>query len=197
MRNIFLSLFCSLPFLLGAQEAPTKWALSLDLGNYTASLAVPSFKAFHPGARLGLHYQWNDNSQHRLQQSAYLGYFNHPLFQQAVHLSTEFSYEWHAENGFYIRPLSLGGGYLASFSSLPTLEWDASTQTYTENKTPLRNQWMISLGSEVGYQLGVGPKPTLYLAYRLLIHGVVVQNTVPVIAYSPLMLGIRMPFSKS
>ncbi|MEL7535397.1 MAG: hypothetical protein AAFN10_29165, partial [Bacteroidota bacterium] len=84
--------------------------------------------------------------------------------------------------------------YLMSIGSFPTLDWDEQTQTYTENNTPIRNQWMISLGSELGYTLDVGPKPTLFVAYRLLVHGVVVQSTVPVIAYSPLMLGVRMPF---
>ncbi|MEL7534966.1 MAG: hypothetical protein AAFN10_26930, partial [Bacteroidota bacterium] len=113
MRIIFLSFFLFASSLIWAQEAePKKWELSLDLGNYNASLAVPSFQAFHPGGRLGLHYQWNRNPQHRWHQSAYLGYFNHPLFQQALQLYTETSYEWHAPNGLYVRPLTIGGGYL-------------------------------------------------------------------------------------
>lgn len=197
MRTIILSLCCLLPFIGVAQEETlTKWDISLDIGNYSASLAVPSFQAFHPGARLGMHYQWNENPNFQLTQSVYLGYFSHPLYQQAISIYTETAFEWHLNNGLYIRPLSLGGGYLISIGSFPTLDWDEQTQSYIENKVPIRNQWMISLGSEMGYQLDFGPKPTLYAAYRLLVHGVVVQSTVPVIAYSPLMIGVRLPFVK-
>ncbi len=195
MRIIFLSFLLFASSLIWAQdEGPTKWELSLDFGNYNASLAVPTFQAFHPGGRLGLHYQWNTNPQHRWTQSAYLGYFNHPLYQQAVQLYTETSYEWHAANGLYIRPLSIGGGYLMSIGSFPTLDWDEQNQTYSQNNTPIRSQWMICLGSELGYTFDLGPQPTVFAAYRLLVHGVVVQSTVPVIAYSPLMLGVRIPF---
>jgi len=196
MRIIFWSLLFLSSLSLWAQDEPNKWDISLDLGNYNASLAVPSFQTFHPGGRLGLHYQWNNHPHHQWRQSAYLGYFNHSLYQQAIQVYTETAYEWQLENGLYIRPLSVGGGYLMSIGSFPTLDWDEETQTYVENNTPIRNQWMISLGSELGYQFNLGPKPTVYVAYRLLVHGIVVQSTVPLIAYSPLMIGLRMPLAK-
>ncbi|MEL6590481.1 MAG: hypothetical protein AAFP02_05615 [Bacteroidota bacterium] len=194
--RFFLSLLLVLSFFSArTQESDPPWDISLAFGSYSASLAVPSFSPFHPGGRLGLHYLLKEKGAHRFRQTAYLGYFHHSLFQDAFQLYTETSYEWQGTNGLLIRPIAIGGGYLLSANALPSLEWDPQTQTYTEIAVPIRNQWMISIGADLGYRLPGSLGATILLAYRLQVQGVLVQNTVPVLAYSPLMLGVNLPLS--
>jgi hypothetical protein len=193
MRLLSLVLLFALSTPLWGQESSPRWHLLGSVGQYPASLAVPRFDPLHPGLRVGMQYQWNQNPQHQWVQTGNLGFFMHPQLQNALQLYTETGYQINLENGLVINPIMLGGGYVLSMLNMPTLDWDETTQQYTESSSPTRHNFLASVGANLGWRLDSGTQ--FFLAYRLQIQGIMVQNTIPVIAYSPLMLGIRYPLS--
>ncbi len=188
--------------LATAQDAPPdRLYLGVHLSQSQASLGVPGFSPLEPGLGVSLDYQWNQSNKHQWVQSNNLQYFNHPMVQQAVQLYSEIGYHWQTQNGFRFNFLSIGGGYWLSMLNLPSLDWNETTQTYEVNPLAIRNNWMISLGAGLAYRspLQLAGKPlTFYARYRLQVQGIFIRQSVPVIAYVPLMLGVQLPifFSK-
>lgn len=182
------------------QESPSKWSAHLSIGQYPATLVAPNFSPIHPGINAGFTYQWNNNAKHRIIQSGNLAYFYHRDFQKALQLFTEIGYQLKLNNGLAITPFAIGGGYVLSIADLKTLDWNEDTKTYTLNKFPVRNNWLISLGFSLGYEtpINIASRPvTFFLDYRLQIQGIIVQENIPVIAYAPIRIGISMPLQKN
>jgi hypothetical protein len=181
---------------LPAQEEGARWSFSMGYGQYGARLAVPDFSVYHPGGEVGIHYQWNRHQRHQLVQSGMIGFFAHPDFQMALQCYSEFGYHWRFAQQWTFSPLNVGGGYVASFGQLEGHQFDPQTQQYEATKSNLRHNWLIGLGSGVTYHspLNLWDRPIDFgLRYRLQVQGVVVRETVPVIAYSPLLFIITLP----
>ncbi len=175
-------------------ETPSRWRAFVNLGQYAAKIGAPNFQPFRLGVNLGASYQLNKNEKHQLRESFHLGGFYHKDLQTAVQLYSEFQYEWHVAN-FAITPLAIGAGYVASFSDMTSLEWDGTK--YEKVAVPLRNNFIISLGSNLMYEspLKVANKPISFsLAYRLQVQGIIVRAAVPVMAYSSVQIGAVFPF---
>lgn len=183
-----------------AQEVPARWQAEVALGQYPASLVVPRRAPWHPGLRLGLAYQWNQHPRHRLRQSVHLGYFYHQHLQHATQLYTELAYQVVLGMGVHLTPLVLGGGYVLSVTDLPSLAWDPAQQAYRQQGFPARSNWLLSLGSEIGFAPGlkVARRPlTFSLLYRLQVQGIFMRDNIPVMAYAPLMLGFSLPLDQT
>lgn len=175
-------------------ETPSRWRGFVNLGQYAAKIGAPNFQPFRLGVNLGASYQLNKNEKHQLRESFHLGGFYHKDLQTAVQLYSEFQYEWHVAN-FAITPLAIGAGYVASFSDMTSLKWDGTK--YVKVAVPLRNNFMMSLGSNLMYEspLKVANKPISFsLAYRLQVQGIIVKAAVPVMAYSSVQIGAAIPF---
>lgn len=183
--------------LLGAKaqtETPTKWRANISLGQYSAKIGTPNLKPFRLGINLGANYHLNKSEKHQLKQSFHLAMFRHKDLQTAVQLYSEFQYEWHFAK-WSLTPLAIGGGYVASFSDMTTLKWDG--KQYTKVGVALRNNFLISLGPNLGYESSLkafDKQVTFTLGYRLQVQGVMIKEAVPVIAYSSLQLGAGFPF---
>jgi len=185
-----------------AQETPipARWHVGASFGSYAASIAVPRFDPFHPRLQIEARYQWNNDAHSQWVQSANLGYFFHKYVQHGVQLYTEFGWQRQWDNGLRILPLAIGGGYVLSFQDMPTHEFNPDTEQYERVGVPLRNNWLISLGSTIGYRTPaqvLGRSLSFYLSYRLHVQGTFIKSTVPVVAYSPLMLGLEIPLSQN
>lgn len=198
---LFLTLFITIGATAQDEVPPDKLRFHLSLGHYPASLAVPSFSTIHPGANIGATLRWNNNPRHQFFQSANLGYFYHRDLQKATQLFTEVGYNLKFGNGFAITPLALGGGYVMSVSDIESLKWNAATQQYEIEKFPIRHNWMISIGASLSKETNLillhNRKTTFFVDYRLQVQGVFVKETVPVIAYSPLCIGLSFPVQKN
>lgn len=62
----------------------------------------------------------------------------------------------------------------------------------------MKNNWVISLGANLEFptKLKLINKPiNIIVKYRLQVQGVIVRYNVPIIAYSPIMLGISLPIN--
>ncbi len=195
MRVIFLCLAMALGYGAFAQDEvrSDKLAFHLSVGQYPASLIVPSFSTIHPGVNAGVSMKWNKNKRHEFIQTGNLGFFYHRDLQKAFQLFTEVGYKLKLDNGLAITPLAIGGGYVMSVSDLNSLDWNAVTNQYEVDNFPVRHNWLISLGPSVSFEtpwtIIKDKKTTFFLDYRLQIQGVFVQETVPVIAYAPLRVG--------
>ncbi|KAA3627424.1 MAG: hypothetical protein DWQ02_19835 [Bacteroidetes bacterium] len=195
MRIILLCLALLLGYGAFAQDEvqPGKLQFHFSVGQYPASLIVPSFSAIHPGVNTGVTMTWNKNQKHQLIQTGNLGFFDHRNLQKALQLFTEIGYKLKLDNGLAITPLALGGGYVMSISDINSLNWNAVTNQYEVDNFPVRHNWLISIGPSVGFEtpwtIIKDKKTTFFLDYRLQIQGVFVQETVPVIAYAPLRVG--------
>lgn len=197
-KSIFISCLVFLSFFgfkLDSQADPLqKWRLSGGVGQYSAKIGLPDLAVLHPGVLLGASLQFNNSNIHQLRQAAYLGSFYHAHFQTAVQLYTEFHYEWHFGQNFYIAPLALGGGYVASFSDMASHIWDGSE--YNRQRLSMKNNFVVSLGPSFGYKSPwnlSGKSVLLILGYRLQVQGVIVRSTVPLIVYSNFQLGVGLP----
>ncbi len=191
-----LLLITSFGVFAQADESPNKFSAHLSIGQYPASLAVPTFDAIHLGLNGGITYHWNKNEKHRFIQSGNLAYFYHKDLQTAVQLFTEVGYQIRLKNGLQITPFSIGGGYVFSVSDMTTLNWNTTTQQYEEDKFPVRHNWLISLGASMAYEtsLNVWEKPlSVFVDYRLQIQGTIVRDVVPVLPYSPIRIGVSIP----
>lgn len=200
IRTTILLLFLAVNLTAQDETPPDRLQYHISLGQYPASLGVPSFSALHPGANAGVTIRYTDHIRHQLNQSANLGYFYHKNLQQAIQLFTEVNYTMKFGNGFAITPLSVGGGYVLAIPDMATLEWNAATQQYEEVVRP-RSNWLISLGAsaswETNFILIKNRKTTFFVDYRLQVQGVFVQETIPVIAYTPVRVGLSFPFKEN
>jgi hypothetical protein len=176
-------------------DSTSKWRVGVASGQYSAKLGFPSASPFRLGYQIFTSYGLNKNTKHQLRQSIHLASFRHRFFQTVIQFYTEFQYEWHFYKHFYITPLAIGGGYVASFLDMTSLKWNGAS--YEKAPAELRNNFLVSLGTSIGYKL----PPILYnrplyfaLAYRLQVQGIIIKNTVPIIAYSSLQLSISAPF---
>ncbi len=193
----FLFLFCFFQ-LIGQEETKPRLDVTAALGHYSLSLLSPQLGTLHPGVKLGVDYRWTKGTKHQFTQSANLAYFYHRHFQKATQLYSEIAYKYGFKNGLSLTLVSIGGGYVLSSSDLDSFVWNEATQSYAStNKT--NNNWLITLGSSVAYSLNkiIQKDISVFLDYRIQIQGVVIQETVPVIAYAPLHVGVSFPLYKS
>jgi hypothetical protein len=176
-------------------QAIPKWRVSAGMGQYSAKIGLPDWTAIHPGFMAGASYLFNRSEHHQLRQSVWLSSIYHAHFQSAIQLYTEFQYEWHIGRKFYISPLALGGGYVASFSDMPGHVWDGSA--YVPENISLKNNFVISMGPNLGYHTPwslYGHPLSFFLGYRLQVQGIIVTSTVPFMAYSSWQFGAGLSF---
>ena len=179
------------------QPPSKKHRLELNFTQNTASLFSPSLSPIHPGINITGSFQWNKNTKLQLKQDGVLGFFHHPHFQNVVQLYTESHLKINVKNKIYVSPFVLGGGYFMSFLLMDSFTWDGSL--YSTSTVSLKHNWVISLGSNLeiptGFQIW---KRNVYVTakYRLHIQGVIVRENIPIIAYTPIMLGVSIPVEK-
>ena len=167
-----------------------------NLNQNTASLFTPSFSAIHPGFNMVLSTQWNKNKKLQLRQDFIAGFFYHKSFQSVIQLYSEFNFKIKILDRFFISPLVIGGGYFMSFLNMQSFYWDGSQ--YLSRLITLKNNWVISLGSNLEFptRFKLLNRPLNITAkYRLQVQGEIIRYNVPIIAYSPIMLGISLPIS--
>ena len=155
----------------------------------------PSFLAFHPGINGTLTCQLNNNKL-QIRQDFIVGFFYHKSFQSVIQLYSELNFKIKVLDRFYISPLVMGGGYYMSFLNMQSFYWDGNQ--YVSRAITLKSNWVISIGSnlELPANFKIFNKPLSITAkYRLQVQGVIVRYNVPIIAYSPIMLGISLPIN--
>ena len=171
--------------------------LELNLTQNTASLFSPSLSPIHPGINITGSLQWNKNTKLQLKQDGVLGFFHHPHFQNVMQLYTESHLKINVKDKIYVSPLVLGGGYYMSFLLMDSFTWDGSS--YSTSSVSLKHNWVISLGSNIeiptGFQIW-SRKVHVTAKYRLHVQGVIVRENIPIIAYTPIMLGVSIPVEK-
>jgi len=97
---------------------------------------------------------------------------------------------------FFLSPLVIGGGYYLSFVNMQSFYWDGNQ--YISRALTMKSNWVISVGSnlEIPTNFKLFEKPLSIIAkYRLQVQGVIVRYNVPIIAYSPIMVGITLPIN--
>ena len=170
--------------------------LELNLTQNTASLFTPSFRNIHPGINTTLSNQWNKNKKLQLRQDFIAGFFYHKSFQSVVQLYSEFNFKIKILDKFFLSPLVIGGGYYLSFLNMQSFYWDGNQ--YVSRALTMKSNWVISVGSnlEIPTNFKLFEKPLSIIAkYRLQVQGVIVRYNVPIIAYSPIMIGITLPIN--
>ena len=170
--------------------------LELNLTQNTASLFTPSFRNIHPGINSSLSSQWNKNKKLQLRQDFIAGFFYHKSFQSVVQLYSEFNFKIKILDKFFLSPLVIGGGYYLSFLNMQSFYWDGNQ--YVSRALTMKSNWVISVGSnlEIPTNFKLFEKPLSITAkYRLHVQGVIVRYNVPIIAYSPIMVGITLPIN--
>ena len=170
--------------------------LELNLTQNTASLLTPSFRNIHPGINTTLSNQWNKNKKLQLRQDFIAGFFYHKSFQSVVQLYSEFNFKIKILDKFFLSPLVIGGGYYLSFVNMQSFYWDGNQ--YISRALTMKSNWVISVGSnlEIPTNFKLFEKPLSIIAkYRLQVQGVIVRYNVPIIAYSPIMVGITLPIN--
>tara|TARA_B110001450_G_scaffold113979_1_gene107738 strand:- start:319 stop:891 length:573 start_codon:yes stop_codon:yes gene_type:complete len=170
--------------------------LELNLTQNTASLFTPSFRNIHPGINTTLSNQWNKNKKLQLRQDFIAGFFYHKSFQSVVQLYSEFNFKIKILDKFFLSPLVIGGGYYLSFLNMQSFYWDGNQ--YVSRALTMKSNWVISVGSnlEIPTNFKLFEKPLSIIAkYRLQVQGVIVRYNVPIIAYSPIMVGITLPIN--
>ena len=170
--------------------------LELNLTQNTASLLTPSFRNIHPGINTTLSNQWNKNKKLQLRQDFIAGFFYHKSFQSVVQLYSEFNFKIKILDKFFLSPLVIGGGYYLSFLNMQSFYWDGNQ--YVSRALTMKSNWVISVGSnlEIPTNFKLFEKPLSIIAkYRLQVQGVIVRYNVPIIAYSPIMIGITLPIN--
>ena len=171
--------------------------LELNFTQNTASLFSPSLSPIHPGINITGSLQWNKNTKLQLKQDGVLGFFHHPHFQNVMQLYTESHLKINVKDKIYVSPLVLGGGYYMSFLLMDSFTWDGSS--YSTSSVSLKHNWVISLGSNLeiptGFQIW-NRKVHVTAKCRLHVQGVIVRENIPIIAYTPIMLGVSIPVEK-
>lgn len=203
MRITLLLLFLTIYVNLSAQEGtpPDRLQYHISIGQYPASIGVPTFSALHPGVNTGVIMRWNNHVKHQILQSGNIGYFYHKDLQKSVQLFTELGYNMKFGSGLAIMPLAFGGGYAMSISDLNTLEWNATTKQYETKNNAIRHNFLISIGASMSWETNVilihNRKTTFFVDYRVQVQGIFVKETVPVIAYTPVRVGVSFPFKEN
>ena len=170
--------------------------LELNLTQNTSSLFTPSFRNIHPGINSSLSSQWNKNKKLQLRQDFIAGFFYHKSFQSVVQLYSEFNFKIKILDKFFLSPLVIGGGYYLSFLNMQSFYWDGNQ--YVSRALTMKSNWVISVGSnlEIPTNFKLFNRPLNITAkYRLQVQGVIVRYNVPIIAYSPIMVGITLPIN--
>ena len=171
--------------------------LEFNFTQNTASLLTPSFRIIHPGLNGILSTQWNKNNKLQLRQDLIAGFFYHKSFQSVIQLYSELNFKIKVSDRFYLSPLVIGGGYYLSFLNMQSFYWDGNQ--YVSRAITMKSNWGISVGSNLeiptnfklfNYPLSISAK------YRIQVQGTIVRYNVPIIAYSPIMVGISLPINK-
>jgi hypothetical protein len=168
----------------------------VNLTQNTASLFTPSFSNIHPGINTIFSRPWNKSDRLQLKQDFIAGLFYHKSFQTVVQLYSEFNFKIKILDKFYLSPLIIGGGYYLSFLNMQSFNWDGNQ--YVSRAFTMKSNWVISLGSnlEIPTNFKLFEKPLSITAkYRLQVQGIIIRYNVPIIAYSPLMVGVSMPLN--
>ena len=168
----------------------------VNLTQNTASLFTPSFSNIHPGINTIFSRPWNKIDKLQLKQDFTAGLFYHKSFQTVVQLYSEFNFKIKILDKFYLSPLIIGGGYFLSFLNMQSFNWDGNQ--YVSRALTMKSNWVISVGSnlEIPTNFKLFEKPLSITAkYRLQVQGVIVRYNVPIIAYSPLMVGSSIPLN--
>ena len=183
--------------LLSGKVASKKWSAEFNISQYSASLISPRFSNFHPGLNALGSYRYNKNERLQLRQDFIFGFFYHKHFQTVVQLYSELNLKLKFFKKFYWSPIVIGGGYLASILNMQSFIWDGNQ--YIVKKSTLKNNWLISLGTNIEIPTNIQlihRYINLTLKYRIQIQGTIIKNNVPIIAYSPLSIGINFPINK-
>lgn len=170
--------------------------LEFNLTHYTASLFIPSFIAIHPGFNGTLSTQWNKNNKLQIRQDFIAGFFYHKSFQSVIKLYSEVNFKIRVLDRFYLSPLVIGGGYFMSFLNMQSFYWDGNQ--YLSRTITMKSNWVISLGSNLEIPTNFklfGRAMNITAKYRLQVQGEIVRYNVPIIAYSPIMVGITLPIN--
>ena len=170
--------------------------LEFNLTHNTASLFTPSFRVFHPGINSTLSTQWNKNKKLQLKQDFIAGFFFHKSFQSVIQLYSELNFKIKVLDRFYLSPFVIGGGYFMSFLNMQSFYWDGNQ--YVSRAITMKRNWVISLGSNLELPTNFklfGRALNITAKYRLQVQGVIVRYNVPIIAYSPIMVGITLPIN--
>ena len=179
------------------QPHSKKHTLELNFTQNTASLFSPSLSPIHPGINITGSFQWNKNTKLQLKQDGILGFFHHSHFQNVVQLYSESHLKISIKDKIHVSPVVLGGGYFMSFLLMDSFTWDGSS--YSSTSVSLKHNWVISIGSniEIPTRFQIWERKVHITAkYRLQVQGVIVKENIPIIAYSPIMLGILIPIEK-
>ena len=81
-----------------------------------------------------------------------------------------------------------------SFLNMQSFYWDGNQ--YVSRAITMKSNWVISLGSNLELPTNFklfGRALNITAKYRLQVQGVIVRHNVPIIAYSPIMVGISIP----
>lgn len=187
--------------IVQAQNVKERVEIGANLAQYPASLLVPKFSPLHLGANINGTLQLNKNEKCALKQSLHLGYFSHQYLQKAVMLYTEIGYTIQLGDNWVIQPFNIGGGYTLSITHNDNFIWNEDLKEYEYKKWNARNNWMISVGPSFGYTHNklrlLQRQFTFLIDYRIQIQGTLINESVPLLAYAPIKLGIVLPLSKS
>ena len=170
--------------------------LEFNLTQNTSSLFTPSFSNIHPGINTIFSRPWNKNEKLQLRQDFTGGFFYHKSFQSVVQLYSEVNFKIKILDKFFLSPLVIGGGVFMSFLNMQSFYWDGNQ--YVSRALTMKSNWVISVGSnlEIPTNFKLFEKPLSITAkYRLQVQGVIVRYNVPIIAYSPLMVGVSIPLN--
>lgn len=170
--------------------------LEVNFTQNTASLLTPSFRVLHPGLNGTLSTQWNKNTKLQLRQDFIVGFFYHKRFQSVIQLYSELNFKIKVLDRFYISPLVMGGGYFMSFLNMQSFYWDGNQ--YVPRAITMKSNWVISLGSNLEIPTNFklfNRTLSITAKYRIQVQGEIVKYNVPIIAYSPIMLGISLPIN--
>ena len=174
-----------------------KWNTEINVSQYSASLITPSFSKIHPGINALGSCKYNENDRLQLRQDLILGFFYHQHFQSVIQLYSELNFKIKLFNKLYWSPIVFGGGYLTSILNMQSFVWDGNK--YNVKKSTVKNNWLISLGTNIEIPTNIQLLQrylNFTFKYRIQIQGTIIKNNVPIIAYSPLSLGVSFPFNK-
>ncbi|MAW83720.1 MAG: hypothetical protein CL832_04735 [Crocinitomicaceae bacterium] len=188
--------FCSQDSNATNKPVFKKSNLEFNFTQNTASLLTPSLRVIHPGLNGTLSTQWNKNNKLQLRQDFIAGFFYHKSFQSVIQLYSELNFKIKVLDRFYLSPLVMGAGYYMSFLNMQSFYWDGNQ--YVSRAITMKSNWVISVGSnlEIPTNFKLFEKPLSITAkYRIQVQGVIVRYNVPIIAYSPIMVGFTLPIN--
>ena len=170
--------------------------LEVNFTQNTASLFTPSFRVLHPGINGTLSTRWNKNKKLQLRQDFMVVFFYHKSFQSVLQLYSELNFKIKVLDRFYLSPLVMGGGYFMSFLNMQSFYWDGNQ--YVLRAITMKSNWVISLGSNLEIPTNFklfNRTLSITAKYRIQVQGEIVKYNVPIIAYTPIMLGISLPIN--